>query len=98
MKRRVVSFAAFLCLALMASGCKKKDAGHHVADPTAAVKQTAASPELKMGEKGICPVMGEAFQVDAKTDFFVHNGKKIYFCCESCKPKFEKDPKKYLGS
>ncbi len=26
-----------------------------------------------------------------------YKGKTYYFCCKSCKEKFEKDPGKYLG-
>ena len=38
----------------------------------------------KLGE------MGEPFVID-------HKGQQIKFCCESCLPKFEKDPEKYLA-
>ena len=27
----------------------------------------------------------------------VHEGQQIKFCCDSCLPKFEKDPAKYLA-
>lgn len=27
----------------------------------------------------------------------VHEGQQIKFCCDSCIPKFEKDPAKYLS-
>jgi YHS domain-containing protein len=40
-----------------------------------------------------CPVMGGAIKKDIYTD---HEGKRVYFCCESCKGDFAKDPAKYL--
>jgi YHS domain-containing protein len=27
----------------------------------------------------------------------VHEGQEVQFCCKSCKPKFDKDPAKYLS-
>ncbi len=40
-----------------------------------------------------CPVMGGDINREIYTD---HEGKRIYFCCEGCKPIFEKAPEKYL--
>lgn len=41
-----------------------------------------------------CPVMGG----DIDSSVFVdHEGQRIYFCCESCKAEFRKDPAKYLA-
>ena len=51
---------------------------------------------LKLRDKGTqktCPVMGGA--VD-KNVFVDYEGKRIYFCCASCKTDFAKDPDKYL--
>jgi YHS domain-containing protein len=28
--------------------------------------------------------------------FVTHEGKKVYFCCKDCIPKFEKEPAKYM--
>ena len=41
-----------------------------------------------------CPVMGGKIKKDIYTD---HNGKRIYFCCQPCVEKFEKNPEKYLN-
>ncbi|WP_372368019.1 YHS domain-containing protein [Candidatus Uabimicrobium sp. HlEnr_7] len=41
----------------------------------------------------MCPVMPDD-GVD-KEKFVVYEGKKVYFCCNDCIEKFEKDPKKY---
>jgi len=41
-----------------------------------------------------CPVMGDPIDPDV---FVEHEGRKVYFCCEACVEKFEKDPAKYLS-
>ncbi|MBW7998179.1 MAG: hypothetical protein FVQ81_16740 [Candidatus Glassbacteria bacterium] len=40
-----------------------------------------------------CPVMGG--DID-KLLYSVHDGKKVYFCCPMCRPKFEIVPAKYI--
>lgn len=40
-----------------------------------------------------CPVSGEAIDPSVYVD---HNGKRIYFCCEKCRKKFNKKPEKFL--
>ena len=40
-----------------------------------------------------CPVMGDPVNVKIFTEY---EGKKIYFCMESCKADFAKNPKKYV--
>ncbi len=100
-------------VALCAAGCKKKEAAPGqggaavtgkpgagsapTTQPSAVKAQTAASPEVRAGEATKCPVSGETFTVDAKSPFSMHQGKKIYFCCDKCKAPFEKDPAKYLN-
>jgi YHS domain-containing protein len=42
-----------------------------------------------------CPINRDE-EVDPKVTY-VYNGKTIAFCCESCIPKFKKDPEKYLA-
>lgn len=45
----------------------------------------------------ICPVTGETIaSVKAAVGSSVYKGKTYYFCCESCKPAFDKDPAKYV--
>jgi YHS domain-containing protein len=41
-----------------------------------------------------CPVMGGAID---STVFVDHEGQRVYFCCESCKAEFNKDPAAYLA-
>ena len=33
---------------------------------------------------------------ETSTHWTEHKGKTYYFCCPSCKARFEKDPEKYL--
>jgi Cu(I)/Ag(I) efflux system membrane fusion protein len=58
---------------------------------SAADKQQQGDP---VAEQTLCPVMGEKIDKDIFTEY---KGKKIYFCCPACKPKFEKDPEKYIS-
>lgn len=66
-------------------GCKKKS------EP-AAPSETAEAVSEEI-QQTICPVM--AGPID-KNIFTEYKGKKVYFCCASCKDAFEKEPEKYL--
>jgi len=44
----------------------------------------------------ICPVSGEEGVVSADTKYADYQGKRYYFCCPNCPPKFEKEPATYL--
>ncbi len=43
--------------------------------------------------EALCPVLSN--KIDNKV-FVDYQGKRIYFCCQSCIAQFNKDPKKYL--
>lgn len=60
------------------------------------VKQTLASPEVKVGEWTVCPVMRTKFQVKEDSLFAEVNGKKVYVCCAGCPEILKANPKKYL--
>jgi YHS domain-containing protein len=45
-------------------------------------------------EQTTCPVMGGTINANIFTEY---KGKKVYFCCPSCKDKFEKEPEKYIS-
>jgi YHS domain-containing protein len=51
-----------------------------------------------VGTKAKCPVMGTEFQVTKDTQSSVYKGKTYVFCCGGCKPQFDADPAKYVGS
>ena len=50
-----------------------------------------------VGTEVSCPVTGEVFAITAKTLSSEYEGKYVYFCCPSCKIKFDADPEKYLS-
>jgi Cu(I)/Ag(I) efflux system membrane fusion protein len=66
--------------------------GSHAMPPEAAAVPVANSDAA---EQTVCPVMGDKIN---KEIFMEYKGKKVYFCCPECKPKFEKDPEKYLAN
>ena len=80
----------------MLNGCKKSKpappptpTGTMQGEPAAATAETAATVE-----QTVCPVMGGAIN---KNIFTEYKGKKVYFCMESCKTAFEKEPEKYIA-
>ena len=83
-------------------GCKKSEpeptapaAPAAPATPTAAqVAEDAASQVVQAVEQTECPVMGGAVN---KAIFVEYKGKKVYFCCEPCKEKFEAAPEQYIA-
>jgi len=40
-----------------------------------------------------CPVLGNPVNKKLYVD---HDGKRVYFCCPPCIPRFKKDPEKYV--
>jgi YHS domain-containing protein len=59
------------------------------------VKKTAEEAAVEV-EQTMCPVM-DGNKID-KNVFVEYKGKKVYFCCEDCKAKFEADPEKYTAN
>jgi len=45
----------------------------------------------------ICIVSDEPLGSMGEPVVIVHEGQEIKFCCDECRPPFEKDPAKYLG-
>jgi len=84
--------ALSLVAGLLAVGCAPKEP---VATPGKA--ETAALPLYK-NDKGemICPVTGEVIKsVKDATAYQDYKGKRYYFCCPMCPPKFKADPDKF---
>ncbi len=63
-------------------------------DTNTPVTETAA---VKPYPLDVCLVTGEKLGSMGETITIVHEGQEIKFCCDSCPPKFKKDPAKYLG-
>jgi YHS domain-containing protein len=68
-------------------------------------KQTTPkkSPPKKAPAKkvvsAVCPVMKNKIpDVTKAAGKSVYKGKTYYFCCSPCKPAFDKNPEKYLGT
>ncbi|MCK8602858.1 YHS domain-containing protein [Desulfoferrobacter suflitae] len=59
-----------------------------------AVNPVLALQKAAEGEpQTICPVMGGAIDKNVYVDY---QGKRVYFCCESCKEQFMQEPEKYM--
>jgi YHS domain-containing protein len=82
---RIAAWAAgpALVMALIAAGCGGRE------------PSTAPAPKTggEVIAQKICPVMGNP--IDPKI-FADHKGRRIYFCCEMCPPRFKEDPEKYI--
>ena len=45
----------------------------------------------------VCPVTGDKIaSVKAAKGHSAYKGKTYYFCCDGCKPRFDKDPAKFV--
>jgi YHS domain-containing protein len=53
----------------------------------------AAKNKLSVEQK-TCPIMGNPINKEVYVEY---KGKKVYFCCPGCEPKFEADPEKYVA-
>lgn len=79
-----LALAGFMLLA----GCGRQDPHH-------AHHEHAEAPAEAEVAQTTCPVMeGMAINKDLYVD---HDGRRIYFCCNSCIPAFQEDPEKYLA-
>jgi YHS domain-containing protein len=69
-------------------GCKKEE-------PVATPPPAASAEDVNAaGIQKVCPVMGGETNPAIYAEY---KGKKVYFCCQGCKPEFEKNPEKYIG-
>jgi len=86
----VIGFALTVLLLtsiITISGCKKRS------EPAAPI-EIKEDVTAAVTEQTTCPVMGGAINTNIFTEY---KGKKVYFCCPSCKDVFEKDPEKYIS-
>jgi len=77
-------------------GCKKSEP-KPAPSPTPTARQDVedtASKVVQAVEQTECPVMGGAIN---KALFTEYKGKKVYFCCDGCKEKFEAAPEQYVA-
>ncbi|MFQ5806327.1 MAG: hypothetical protein ACE5I3_07750 [Phycisphaerae bacterium] len=66
----------------------EKNSEKYAAKAAAQRKELKKRPRIQV----TCPLSGEPID---KTVFTEHDGRKVYFCCNGCKPTFEKDPAKF---
>ena len=86
-KRSHVTFGVLLILAGFAfsPAVVYADKDHHAATISQGREQAVQTE---------CPVMiGNKIDPDLYSDY---KGKRVYFCCNSCKSAFDKDPERYL--
>jgi len=86
---RLVGFAVVLLT--FAVGAHSAEEGTHAHNG----ENTVAAPEHEPTTNAVCPVMpGMKVDSDIFTDY---QGKRVYFCCLSCRAAFARDPEKYLA-
>ena len=99
-RRTCLVIAVLFAGLLVLNGCKKSEPAPPPKTPAAttqgqaATTAEAAKETASTVEQTTCPVTGE--KID-KNVFTVYKGKKVYFCMESCKAAFEKEPEKYIA-
>ena len=106
--RKIISFGAivavFLVAAVAINGCKKSEpqtpTGHEghdhatMTDKPAEMIDAAKAVVAKANEQKTCPIMpGNPINKNLFTEY---KGKKVYFCCPGCEPKFKENPEQYL--
>jgi YHS domain-containing protein len=64
------------------------------ADPDKYFEEASKAGIIFENIQTFCPVSGK--EIKEKEVFTYYNGRRVYFCCEGCIPKFEKEPQKYL--
>ena len=89
-KNPITFLAVILAAALLVAGCSKQEDAKPAKDTAA----PAATQTAQIAQK-ICPVLGGPIVKNMHTDY---QGRRIYFCCASCKAKFSKQPDKYLAN
>lgn len=59
--------------------------------------KTAPMAAKKPAARLVCPVTGTKIaSVKTAVGHSTYKGKTYYFCCPECKPKFDKNPAKYI--
>lgn len=64
---------------------------------TEAAPPAETSPKVTDYPLDVCVVSGEKLGSMGEPFVITHEGTEVRFCCDSCVPKFEKDPAKYLA-
>jgi len=89
---RLLSLALSLAAASLAA-CGAPATGD---DETSPARLAAAAKEAGT-VNGLCPVMKKPVVKDPDL-VYEYKGERIGFCCTPCRPKFAKDPEKFLSA
>ena len=94
----LLAIGAFGVLALStrltaSNGAKSSSCCGGMAMPMAADVSTNTIPDLL----ATCPVSGDKLDEMGAPFVFTYQGQEVKLCCKSCKPKFDKDPEKYIA-
>jgi len=95
--------AAAMLTTVVLVGCKKKEQS---APPPKAPAMEDMQKQAKEAKKAVktavaeveqttCPIM-DGMKINPNV-FVEYKGKKVYFCCNDCKGKFEAEPEKYIS-
>ena len=102
-----ISFFIILGLILV-NGCKKSEPGTNsnaemsnnnmanMENHEGMAMTMSSDAEAKPAPNGqaLCPITGQPID---QSVFVEYLGKKVYFCCEDCKAKFQAEPEKYIA-
>jgi len=69
--------------------CDTSCADAFKADPKAAIAKLSAEDTAAIEKNTTCPISGE--KIESFTNRSESHGKLVYFCCEHCKAKFDKE-------
>jgi YHS domain-containing protein len=75
-------------ITLLFASCSKEEA---------ASADSSDSAQTKPYPLEVCLVSGEKLGSMGEPTSLTHEGQEIKFCCDSCEPRFKKDPAKYLS-
>ncbi|MCH9021575.1 MAG: hypothetical protein IID32_02290 [Planctomycetes bacterium] len=89
-KTLTIVFAAALMVGFW-SGCKQDEGGGGNGESgkkeSGAKVETTSTTATALAQT-LCPIGGGDIVKNSFTDY---QGKRVYFCCDDCKPKFDKD-------
>ncbi len=82
--------------AVMVAGCGgSKDSGGGTTEPERTSQTSGGGVKDVSNATLVCAVLKDKIPDKSKALHSDYNGKRYYFCCPMCKPKFDKDPAKY---
>lgn len=92
---RSVIISFIVALSLVITGCGKKGSAERSDTSQTSQEQLMQdeAPESVGSVQQTCPVIKGPIDEDIYVDY---NDKRVYFCSESCREEFNRDPEKYL--